>query len=42
MTYYGCHNRLPIVTFGAKTCQYTLSALGQADPRCIGCKERKE
>ena len=41
MSQYGCFNRLPIVTFGAKTCQYTLSALGKADKRCIGCKERK-
>ena len=23
-------------------CQYTLSALGQKDPGCIGCKHRKE
>jgi len=39
---YGCHNRPPITTFGAPTCQYTNSALGQADARCIGCKEREE
>jgi len=38
---YGCHNRKPIVTFGAKTCQYTPSKLGQSDQRCAGCKEKK-
>ena len=38
---YGCWNRLPIITFGKPTCQYTYSQLGQADQRCIGCKERK-
>ena len=37
---YGCHNRAPIKTVCAPTCQYTYSALGQADQRCHGCKER--
>ena len=37
---YGCWNRNPIVTVSAPTCQYTLSSLGQADTRCVGCKER--
>ena len=40
MTTYGCHNRQPIQTFGAPTCQYTYTDLGQADKRCEGCKER--
>ena len=39
---YGCHNRPPIVTFGAKTCQYTLTEIGKKDPRCVGFRERKE
>jgi hypothetical protein len=39
---YGCHNRLPIVTFGATACQYTLSKLGQADKKCEGCKEQND
>lgn len=35
---YGCHNRIaPAVP----NCQYTLSALGQVDPRCTGCKWRR-
>jgi hypothetical protein len=37
---YGCHNRAPIVTVCKPTCQYTYTALGQADARCHGCKER--
>ncbi len=48
----GCYNRapfLPIVAMPdghsfpfrmAMDCQYTLSALGQADPRCVGCRWR--
>lgn len=39
MSQYGCFNRLPIVTFGATTCQYTKTVLGQADKKCEGCKE---
>lgn len=38
--FYGCWNRIPIVTFGKHTCQYTLTAAGKADPRCVGCKEK--
>lgn len=49
----GCHNRKPFVaahrvgrqwipSFGAPECQYTLSALGQQDKGCIGCKHKKE
>lgn len=26
----------------AEDCRYTLSDLGQADPRCQGCKHRRE
>jgi len=26
----------------AQDCQYTSTALGQADPKCAGCKHRKE
>lgn len=26
----------------AETCQYTLSELGQADKRCVGCRWRQE
>ena len=37
---YGCHNRKPIITVCKPTCQYTYTKLGQADPRCHGCKER--
>lgn len=40
--FYGCHNRAPITTFGKATCQYTYTALGQADTRCAGYFERKE
>lgn len=48
----GCHNRAPFLTVVslrgghsfpfrmATDCQYTLSALGQADPRCAGCRWR--
>lgn len=48
----GCHNRapfLPVVAMPdghsfpfrmAPDCQYTLSALGQSDPRCAGCRWR--
>ena len=36
---YGCHNRAPTA---APDCQYTLSALGQVDQRCTGCRWRKE
>ena len=38
--FYGCHNRAPIVTVCKPMCQYTYTSLGQADPRCKGCKER--
>ncbi len=37
---YGCWNRKPIVTVCKPTCQYTYTALGQADARCRGCRER--
>lgn len=36
---YGCHNRAPTA---APDCQYTLSALGQKDARCTGCRWRVE
>ena len=36
---YGCHNRAPTA---APDCQYTLSALGQVDPRCAGCRWKRE
>lgn len=36
---YGCHNRAPTA---APDCQYTLSALGQVDARCTGCRWRRE
>lgn len=50
---YTCHNRAPykpVVELGvhsfpfrmAMDCRYTLSALGQADPRCAGCKWRAD
>lgn len=26
----------------ARDCQYTLTGLGQADPKCTGCTHRKE
>lgn len=26
----------------AETCQYSLSSLGQADQRCVGCRWRQE
>ena len=50
---YACHNRAPFKTTVAMPdghsfpfrmamdCQYTLSALGQVDPRCTGCKWRR-
>jgi hypothetical protein len=38
--FYGCHNRAPLITFGAKDCQYQLSALGRVDKRCGYCAER--
>lgn len=31
-------NRIPHVM--TQDCQYTRTALGQADPKCIGCKHR--
>ena len=34
---YGCHNRGAFVGGAESECQYTLSALGKVDPRCIGC-----
>lgn len=34
---YGCHNR---PATAAPDCQYTLSDLGRADPRCTGCRWR--
>ena len=49
---YACHNRAPfkpVVAMPdghsfpfrmAMDCQYTLSALGQQDPRCAGCRWR--
>jgi len=37
---YGCHNRKPLVTVCAPLCQYTHTALGQADAACAGCRER--
>jgi hypothetical protein len=43
---YGCHNRRPfppeIAARFKDTCHYTLTDLGQADTRCLGCKHRKE
>lgn len=36
---YGCNGRKPITTFGATTCQYTISLLGKDDKRCDGCSE---
>ena len=36
---YSCHNR---VATAAPDCQYTLSALGQVDTRCTGCRWRVE
>ncbi len=42
MSQYGCHNRKPIATFGATTCQYTLSEAGSFDHRCGGCKEQRK
>ena len=39
---YGCNGRAPIVTFGKKPCQFTLSPRGPQDSRCLGCWERKE
>lgn len=26
----------------ARDCRYTLTDLGQADPRCVGCKHRRD
>lgn len=37
---YGCHNRAPLNTVCAPTCQYTHTVIGQADERCVGCRER--
>ena len=51
---YACHNRAPYKpevslpgghSFPfrmAMDCRYTLSSLGQADPRCAGCKWRAD
>lgn len=46
--YLGARRRFGIVTpvpvwiknTGTKTCQYTASDLGKADPRCDGCKHK--
>ena len=38
----GCHNRAPITTVCQPKCQYINTRLGQADARCLGCKERVE
>ena len=38
---YGCFNRKPITTFGATTCQYTLSEIGKVDKKCEGCNEKE-
>lgn len=50
---YRCHNREPfkpvvVTSHGeqfsfrmAYDCQYTMTELGQADPRCAGCKWRQ-
>lgn len=49
---YGCHNRRPYLLINkvpggqaipfrnSNDCQYTTSDLGQADPKCNGCKWR--
>jgi hypothetical protein len=43
MSVYGCHNRAVRIEHThvmSKDCQYTRSQLGQADPKCNGCKHK--
>lgn len=41
---YGCYNRAPLPAKwnAPDQCQYTLSKLGMTDPRCVGCKLKKD
>ncbi len=34
--------RMFIKSFGNPDCQYTLDILGKVDPRCVGCKHKKD
>lgn len=41
----GSWQRRPVTTFiqfeNSRDCQYTLSSIGQADPKCAGCNWRR-